>query len=107
MRTLIRKAFVMSVNPGAEDEYQRRHDALWPELRSALRSHGVTNYSIFLLSDTHQLFAYVEIEDEARWAALASTEVCRRWWDYMAPLMAHNEDRSPSAFELRKMFHLS
>jgi L-rhamnose mutarotase len=104
--TLIRKAFVMSVNPGAEDEYKRRHDALWPELRVALQSHGVISYSIFLLSETQQLFAYAEFEDEQRWAALGATEVCRRWWDHMAPLMAHNEDRSPSTRALREMFHL-
>jgi L-rhamnose mutarotase len=103
---LIRKAFVMSVNPGAEEEYKRRHDALWPELKLALQAHGVSNYSIFLLSDTQQLFAYAEIEDEQRWASLGATEVCRRWWYHMAPLMTHNEDWSPSALALREMFHL-
>jgi L-rhamnose mutarotase len=104
---VIRKAFVMSVNPGAEIEYQRRHDELWPELKLVLQAHGVKNYSIFLLPDTHQLFAYAEIEDEVRWAAIAAVPVCRRWWDFMAPLMAHNEDRSPKALNLREVFHLA
>ena len=45
------------------------------ELEDTLKSHGAHNYSIFLLPDTRQLFAYVEIESEARWAAIASTEV--------------------------------
>jgi L-rhamnose mutarotase len=26
-----RKAFVMSVNPGAEQEYEKRHNPIWPE----------------------------------------------------------------------------
>jgi L-rhamnose mutarotase len=28
----IRKAFVMSVNAGAEEEYEKRHQPIWPEL---------------------------------------------------------------------------
>ena len=68
---MIRKAFVMSVNLGCEQEYERRHRPIWPELEAVLRSHGVHNYSIFLHPETRQLFGYVEIEDEARWTAVA------------------------------------
>jgi L-rhamnose mutarotase len=103
---MIRKSFVMSVQAGLEGEYQRRHRELWPELRSVLKTHGVSNYSIFLLPQTGQLFAYVEIEDEARWQAIAATDVCRRWWWYMAEIMPHNSDHSPVAAELTEVFHL-
>ena len=44
----IRKAFVMSVNAGAEQEYEKRHNSIWPELEKVLKDHGVSNYSIFL-----------------------------------------------------------
>jgi L-rhamnose mutarotase len=54
---MIRKAFVMSVNAGAEDEYERCHNPIWPELEQILKAHGVSNYSIFLNPDTRQLFA--------------------------------------------------
>jgi L-rhamnose mutarotase len=67
---------------------------------------GVHNYSISLHPQTGQLFAYAEIEDEARWNAIAQTPVCRRWWDHMAGLMEVNADNSPRAIELREMFHL-
>ena len=69
-----RKAFAMSVHAGMEVEYQRRHSPIWPELDSALKEHGVLSYSIFLHPDTGQLFAYVEIEDEARWQAIAENQ---------------------------------
>ncbi|HCR8267333.1 TPA: L-rhamnose mutarotase, partial [Shigella flexneri] len=29
---MIRKAFVMQVNPDAHEEYQSRHNPIWPEL---------------------------------------------------------------------------
>ena len=103
---MIRKAFVMSVHAGQEAEYERRHQPIWSELEAVLKSHGVHNYSIFLDPGTRQLFGYVEIEDEARWTAIAQTEVCRRWWHHMADVMPSNPDASPVSRELREVFHL-
>lgn len=104
---MIRKAFLMSVNPDQHEEYQRRHDDIWPELANTLKQHGASNYSIFLCRETSQLFAYVEIEDEARWNAIASTDVCRKWWDYMKDIMPSNLDNSPVSQELPSVFHLA
>jgi L-rhamnose mutarotase len=103
---MIRKAFIMSVNAGQEAEYARRHQPIWQELADTLTAHGVHNYSIFLHPQTRQLFAYVEIEDEARWAAIARTDVCRRWWEHMSPVMPSNPDHSPVSRELPEVFHL-
>jgi L-rhamnose mutarotase len=103
---MIRKAFIMSLLPGCEAEYERRHNPIWSELQAVLAAHGVRSYSIFLQSETHQLFAYAEIEDEARWQEIAQTEVCRRWWAHMRELMAVNPDDSPAAISLREVFHL-
>lgn len=103
---MIRKAFVMSVHPGCEAEYARRHQPIWEELAAVLRAHGAHNYSIFLHPGTRQLFAYVEIEDEARWAAIARTEVCQRWWRHMGDVMPSNPDHSPVAQGLTEVFHL-
>ncbi|NLL82652.1 MAG: L-rhamnose mutarotase [Lentisphaerae bacterium] len=103
---MIRKAFVMSVYPDKHDEYERRHNPIWPDLEAELKSHGAHNYSIFLHRETSQLFAYVEIEDQARWDAVAQTDACQRWWASMAPLMPSNPDNSPISIELKPLFHL-
>lgn len=103
---MIRKAFLMSVNADAHDEYERRHRPIWKELEEVLQSHGVSNYSIFLDAETNRLFGYAEIESEARWAAIAETEICRRWWKYMRDLMPANDDDSPVSRDLREVFHL-
>ncbi len=102
----IRKAFVMQVYPGFEREYEHRHDAIWPELEQMLQKHGVSNYSIFLHPETRQLFAYAEIENEENWAKIAGTEICQKWWIYMADLMPTNPDSSPMYSDLREVFHL-
>ena len=103
---MIRKAFRMSVHSGMHEEYERRHNPIWRELADVLAAHGVHNYSIFLDPADRSLFGYVEVEDEARWAAIARTEVCRRWWHYMREVMPANPDDSPVSTELREVFHL-
>lgn len=75
---MIRKAFVMQVNPDAHEEYQRRHNPIWPELEAVLKSHGAHNYAIYLDKARNLLFATVEIESEEpgmRLPALKSANV--------------------------------
>lgn len=61
---MIRKAFVMQVNADAHEEYQRRHNPIWPELEAVLKSHGAHHYAIYLDQERNLLFATVEIESE-------------------------------------------
>ena len=97
---------MMSVHAGKENEYERRHNPIWPDLEAVLKQHGVHNYSIFLHAETRQLFAYAEIEDEARWQAIAQTPECQKWWRHMGDLMSSNSDHSPKSAPLREVFHL-
>ena len=103
---MIRKAFIMAVHAGQETEYARRHQPIWDELAATLKSHGAHNYSIFLDPVTRQLFGYVEIESEERWAAIARTDVCQRWWKFMGDIMPANPDNSPVSREVTEVFHL-
>ena len=103
---MIRKAFVMQVNPDQHDEYRKRHDPIWPELEATLKSHGVHNYSIFLDQETNQLFGYVEIDDESLWQNIAQTDVCRKWWSHMQEIMPSNPDDSPISKDLQEIFHI-
>ena len=103
---MIRKAFLMTLKPGQREEYERRHNPIWPELQEVLKKHGVHNYSIFLERESDKLFAYAEIESEAKWQQIAETESCRRWWSYMKDLMLTNEDESPVSILLAELFHL-
>ena len=96
----------MTVHPNQQQEYARRHQPVWRELEEALLAHGVRTYSIYLDSSTGDLFAYMELEDEARWQALASTEVCQRWWRHMRDLMPSNPDDSPLTRGLDEVFHI-
>jgi len=100
-----RHAFKMFLNPGAAEEYRRRHDALWPELSALLVAAGVRNYSIHLDADTNILFAYLERRSDHAMDALPNAPVMRKWWDHMKDIMRSNPDGSPVTAPLREMFH--
>lgn len=101
-----RLAVRMKVHLGQEAEYIRRHNPIWSELEEALKAHGVRTYSIYLDRQSNDLFAYLEIDDHERLAQVAGTEICRQWWDYMAPLMPVNPDNSPVVGNLEEVFHI-
>lgn len=99
-------AFVMQLKPGCEQEYEKRHDEIWPELVEELRAAGVSDYSIFLHPQTLQLFGVLKREDNHRMNELPKTEVMQKWWRYMADIMDTEADNSPVSVPLDKVFHL-
>ncbi|MDE6816988.1 MAG: L-rhamnose mutarotase [Lachnospiraceae bacterium] len=100
------KGFKMKLFPGMEQEYERRHNLLWDEMKDMIHEYGGSNYTIFLDKETGVLFGYLEVEDEERWDQSADTQICRKWWDYMADIMETNPDNSPVSIDLKKVFHL-
>ena len=100
------KGFKMKLFPGMEQEYERRHNLLWDEMKDMIHEYGGSNYTIFLDKETDVLFGYLELEDEERWDQSADTQICRKWWDYMADIMETNPDNSPVSIDLKKVFHL-
>jgi len=100
------KGFKMKLFPGQEEEYERRHNLLWSEMKEMIHNYGGKNYTIFLDKETLTLFGYIEIESEEKWAKSASAEICRKWWDYMADIMETNPDNSPVSIDLKNVFHL-
>ncbi|WP_323765409.1 L-rhamnose mutarotase [Marinovum sp.] len=99
-------AFTMQLNPGCEEEYRRRHDAIWPELVALLKDAGVSDYSIHLDRETGVLFGVLWRTDDHKMDALPATEVMQRWWAHMADLMQCHPDNAPVVKELEPMFHM-
>lgn len=99
-------AFRMMLNPGAEAEYRRRHDEIWPELAALLKEAGVEDYSIHLDPETHALFGVLWRRADHGMAALPDHPVMQKWWAYMADLMATHPNNEPVAVPLIPVFHL-
>ena len=45
---MIIKAFKMKIYDGMADEYQKRHNELWPEMKEMIHNYGGSNYSILI-----------------------------------------------------------
>lgn len=103
---MTRYAFKMKLKPGAAAEYKRRHDQIWPELAQELRAAGISDYSIFLDEETLTLFAVQKLADRHTAEALPQSPIVRKWWDFMAPLMAVEPDHAPVCSPLPEVFHL-
>ena len=99
-------AFRMTLNPGAAEEYRRRHDAIWPELVALLQKAGVRDYSIHLDPETNALFGVLWRPEDHGMADLPAHPVMQKWWAHMADIMATHPDNEPVAVPLVPMFHL-
>lgn len=107
MNTQEKYAFKMMLNPGMEEEYRRRHDAIWPELVDLLRDAGVQDYSIHLDRETNTLFGVLSRPAGHTMADLPDHPVMKKWWVYMADIMATNPDHSPVQSDLVCLFHMA
>ena len=96
----------MKLLPDQKEEYIRRHNLIWPELKELLHKSGINDYTIFLDEETNTLFAVQRLQGDNSSQHLGSSEIVQRWWDYMADLMETNEDKSPVSKPLIKVFHM-
>ena len=96
----------MHLFPGKQDEYKRRHDQLWPELKDLLKATGIADYSIFLDEKTNHLFGVLSIDDSLRLDELPKHPVMKKWWAYMGDIMESNPDNSPVSIPLKEVFYL-
>ena len=104
-----RVGFMLKVKAELVEEYKAHHKHVWPEMLDALRTAGWHNYSLFMRDDG-MLFGYFETPDslQAAQAAMAETEVNRRWQDTMSPYFEIPQGAHPDELfiELEEVFHL-
>lgn len=99
-------AFRMRLLAGCEDEYRRRHDAIWPELVTLLQEAGISDYSIHLDRDTGVLFGVLWRQDDHGMEDLPTHPVMQKWWAHMADIMETHPDNAPVAVPLDLVFHM-
>lgn len=103
---MARISFKMKLLKDKEDEYKKRHNEIWNELKELLKQAGIKDYSIFLNEETNDLFAYLTIDDAAKLDDLPNEPLMKRWWEYMKDIMETNPDNSPVSIPLKEVFYL-
>lgn len=97
-------AFKMHLNKGQREAYKKRHDEIWPELKTLLFDAGIREYHIFLDEETGILFASMKVTDDNTVDSLPGHPVMQKWWKFMGDIMETNEDNSPVTKDLELMF---
>nr|WP_320060078.1 L-rhamnose mutarotase [uncultured Bacteroides sp.] len=101
-----REAFKMYLKQGCEVEYEKRHSAIWPELKKMLSDSGVCDYSIYWDKETNILFAYQKVKGDESSQDMGHDPIVQKWWDYMADIMETNPDNSPVTIPLKEVFRM-
>jgi len=101
-----RAAFKMHLKKGMKEEYKKRHNEIWPELKQLLKYTGISEYSIFLDEETDSLFAFQKVTGGSGSQDLGENEIVKKWWNYMADIMETNADNSPVTTELEEVFYM-
>ncbi len=96
----------MKLKPGFEEEYKKRHDEIWPELKALIQSSGVYDYSIFLDEETNTLFAVQKQGGTQSSQDLGTNPIIQKWWAWNAEIMETNPDNSPVSIPLKEVFYL-
>lgn len=102
-----RYAWKAKVKEGKREEYKRRHDEIWQEMKDLLKSAGIRNYSIWNTGD--ELFGYYECEKGIAYAAKMQAEspIVAKWNKYMEDVMEMDTDPETGAQPLlQEMFYL-
>ena len=99
-------AFRMNLDPGQAADYEKRHDAIFPELARALKDAGVSDYTIWHDPQSDHLFGILTRTDDHTMDRLPDTEVMKRWWKHMADIMETDVDNVPTQIPLKRVFRL-
>ena len=92
---------------GKKEEYVRRHNEIWDEMKKVLKKAGIKNYSIWL-SD-NELFGYYECAKGVEYASKIQREspIVKKWNEFMKDVMKMPLDEKTGAQPLlEEVFYL-
>ena len=101
-----RTAFKMYLKEGMKEEYKRRHDEIWPELKKLLFDSGIQEYSIFFDEESNALFGFQNVSGDKSSQELGDNPVVQKWWNYMSDIMEVNPDNSPVSIAMEELFYM-
>lgn len=99
--------FKMKLHKGQKEEYKKRHDAIWLELKVVLLDSGIIDYSIYFDEKSHYLFAVMYVKKDHQVELLSKNKIVKKWWHFMADIMETATDNSPIVYELEEVFNLT
>jgi L-rhamnose mutarotase len=104
-----RYASVIGMPTANQEEYERLHAAVWPEILAKIKEVNIQNYSIYRFGEV--LFSYYEYtgtDYAADMAKMAADPKTQEWWSICEPLQRPIETRAEGEWwaSIPEVFHV-
>jgi L-rhamnose mutarotase len=101
-----RVCFSFELHEGAEAEYKKRHDEIWPELVEVIQEAGLKNYSLFRRGTL--VIGYVEAYPDAAtaFAKVGASEYNSKWSEWFKDLIVNQADDQGNMMRFTEVWHL-
>jgi L-rhamnose mutarotase len=96
----------LRIAPGREDEYDRRHVEIWPEMVEAIKDAGVSNVTLFRRGSDVIVVYECHPDVETCFARLAEHGVGERWQASMEELVTDRTDGVGELIRYQEIWHL-
>lgn len=100
-------AWKAMIKDGSIDEYVKRHNEIWPEMKEVLKEAGIKNYTIWNVGN--EMFGYYECTKGIDYASKVQSEspIVKKWDEYMKDILIMEKDPVTGAQPLlKKVFEL-
>lgn len=101
-----RLLFVMKLREGMVEEYEKRHEDVWPDLLGDLWAAGWRNYSLFRRG--LEVYGYAECHPDVETAlsAMGSSKANKRWAEWFTEVIEVLTDESGSLQRAPQAWHM-
>lgn len=101
-----RLCFFIHLKPGAEADYERRHDDIWPDMRDAVSRAGYTNYTLFRRDLLVVGYAECVPDVAAVGERMGQEDVGARWTESFADIIDTMTDAHGVLLRAEEVWHL-
>ena len=100
-----RLCFFINLVPGSEEEFDRRHHEIWPEMTDAMSNAGYTNYTLFRRGTTVVGYAECAPGVASAGESMGATEIAARWNESFVGIIESMADTERDLLRAEEVWH--
>lgn len=101
-----RLCFFINLVSGSEEEFDRRHREIWPEMTDAMSTAGYTNYTLFRRDTTVVGYAECVPGVASAGESMGATEIAVRWNESFGGIIESMADSEGNLLRADEVWHL-